>query len=140
MVAIEGTLNGAPFSAVLHPDGEGGHWLKIDRAMQQAAGVTAGDKVSLEVTPAAEEPEPVVPPDIRKMLSASPEAHAAWTRTTPLARRDWVQWITSGKKAETRATRIDKARDMLQSGKRRPCCFDRSGMYSKSLSCPVAAN
>ena len=28
--------------------------------------------------------------------------------------------------------------DMLAKGKRRPCCFDRSGMYAKSLSCPVA--
>ena len=34
--------------------------------------------------------------------------------------------------------RIGKACDMLAKGKRRVCCFDRSGMYSKSMSCPVA--
>ena len=38
----------------------------------------------------------------------------------------------------TDALRIDKGCDMLAKGKRRPCCFDRSGMYDKSLSCPVA--
>ena len=27
---------------------------------------------------------------------------------------------------------------VLAKGNRRPCCFDRSGMYAKSLSCPVA--
>lgn len=139
-VAVEGTLNGAAFSAALQPDGQGGHWLKIDRALQKAAGVKAGEKVLMEFTPASKEPEPEVPPDVRAMLRSSPSAHAAWKSTTALARRDWVQWITSGKKAETRAIRLDKARDMLEHGKRRPCCFDRSGMYSKSMSCPVAAD
>src|SRR5690606_22387249 len=56
-----------------------------------------------------------------------------------VARRDWIAWITSGKKAETRAKRIGVACDKLASGQRRACCFDRSGMYSKSMSAPVAA-
>jgi hypothetical protein len=34
--------------------------------------------------------------------------------------------------------RIASGCDMLAKGKRRPCCFDRSGMYAKSMSCPVA--
>lgn len=140
MVSVEGTLNGAPFAAALQPDGQGGHWLKIDRAMQKAAGVTAGKTVEIECTPSSTEPEPDVPPDVRAMLRSSPEAQSAWKSTTALARRDWIQWITSGKKAETRAIRIEKARDMLEHGKRRPCCFDRSGMYSKSLSCPTPAD
>ena len=62
-----------------------------------------------------------------------------WSEITPIARRDWIQWITSGKRAETRALRIDKACDMLAKGKRRPCCFDRSGMYGKSLTPPCPA-
>jgi hypothetical protein len=28
--------------------------------------------------------------------------------------------------------------NLLAKGKRRPCCFDRSGIYDKSLSCPIA--
>jgi hypothetical protein len=54
--------------------------------------------------------------------------------------RDWIHWITSGKRAETRVKRIQTACDMLAKGKRRACCFDRSGMYSKSLGCPEAAD
>ena len=57
---------------------------------------------------------------------------------TAVARRDWIQWIESAKREETRLKRIETACDMLANGKRRPCCFDRAGMYSKSLSCPVA--
>lgn len=147
MVSVEGTLNGAPFQATLAPDGEGGHWLKVDRALRarlKRGGGTvpeAGDEVSLEVAPLPpeREPEPEVPPDVRKALSAAPaKAREAWSDITPAARRDWIQWMISGKRADTRVKRIATACDMLAKGKRRPCCFDRSGMYSKSLECPIA--
>jgi len=98
-----------------------------------------GDTVTLEVTPVAEEPEPRVPPDLRKALTASPAALAQWSDITPVARRDWIHWITSGKQAETRVRRIANACGMLASGKRRACCFDRSGIYSKDFSAPTPA-
>lgn len=138
---MDGTLNGVPFRATLEPDGEGGHWLKVDRKLREAAGVEVGDVVTLEIAPVApsQEPEPRVPPDLRKALAgATKGAREAWSDITPVARRDWIQWIVSAKQAETRARRIGNACDMLAKGKRRPCCFDRSGMYGKSMSCPVA--
>ncbi|MBI5863655.1 MAG: DUF1905 domain-containing protein [Planctomycetes bacterium] len=144
-VTVEGTLNAAPFTATLQPDGEGGHWLKLDRKLREAAaesgtaGLNAGEVVTLEISPVAEEPEPTVPADLRKALAAAaPKAREVWTDITPAARRDFIHWITSAKKAETRAKRTATACDMLAKGKRRPCCFDRSGMYSKSQSCPAA--
>jgi len=136
---VEGTLNGRPLRATLEPDGQGGHWLKVDRKTGEAAGAKAGDVVTLEIAPVAEEPEPKVPPDLRKALAASPmKAREAWSDITPAARRDFIHWIVSPKRPETRVKRIETACDMLAKGKRRPCCFDRSGMYDKSLSCPVA--
>ncbi|MBL8879967.1 MAG: DUF1905 domain-containing protein [Phycisphaerales bacterium] len=138
-VAVRGVLNAAPFEATLEPDGDGSHWLKIDRKLRASAGAEPGDNVKVEISPATEEPEPVVPADLRKALaSAAPKAREAWADITPAARRDFIHWISSGKRAETRVKRIETACDMLAKGKRRPCCFDRSGMYSKSLSCPVA--
>ncbi len=50
-----------------------------------------------------------------------------------------IHWITSAKEEETRARRIKNACSMLAAGKRRVCCFDRSGFYNKSLSAPKAA-
>lgn len=75
------------------------------------------------VKPAAEVPEPVVPPDLRKALNAAPDAKVRWNDITPLARRDWIAWLNSVKQAETRKKRVERACDMLVSGKRRPCCF-----------------
>ena len=138
MTTVEGTINGFPFRATLEPDGQRSHWLKVNRKLREAANAQVGDVVTLEIAPLAEEPEPRVPADLRKALAAAPKARALWSEITPMARRDWIQWIVSAKQRETRARRVDNACAMLAAGKRRVCCFDRSGFYSKSLSSPKA--
>jgi Bacteriocin-protection, YdeI or OmpD-Associated/Domain of unknown function (DUF1905) len=141
MTAIEGTINGFPLQAVLEPDGQKSHWLKVSRKLSEGAGADAGDIVTLEIAPAPEEPEPEVPADLRKALAAAAlKVRAVWSDITPIARRDWIHWITSAKQPETRTRRVKNACSMLAAGKRRPCCFDRSGFYGKSLSAPKAAN
>ncbi len=138
MVSVKGSINGIAFQATLEPDGQKSHWLKVDRKICVAAGANAGDVVTLEITPLAEEPDPKIPPDLRKALAEAPQAKTIWRDITPLACRDWIHWITSAKHTETRTRRIRCTCSMLASGKRRPCCFDRSGFYSKSLRAPKA--
>ena len=126
--------------ATLEPDGQKSHWLKVDRKLSEVAGAEAGDVVALDIAPAAEEPEPAMPSDLRKALAAAAsKARTLWSDLTPIARRDWIHWITSARQPETRVRRIKNACSMLAAGKRRVCCFDRSGFYSKSLSTPKAA-
>ncbi len=139
MTTVEGTINGFPFRATLEPDGQKSHWLKVDRKMREAAGADPGDVVTLEIAPSEEVLEPKVPADLRKALAAVPKAKAVWSEITPKARIDWIHWIVSAKQAETRTRRIKNACSMLAAGKRRVCCFDRSGFYSKSMSSPKAA-
>src|SRR5262245_55917612 len=138
MTTVEGTINGFPFRATLEPDGQKSHWLKVNRKLSEAAGVDAGDVVTLEIVPEAL--EPTVPADLRKALAAvAPKARKLWSDITPIARTDWIHWIVSAKQPETRARRVVNACAMLAAGKRRVCCFDRSGFYSKSFSSPKAA-
>lgn len=136
---VEGTINGHHFQATLEPDGQLSHWLKVSRELCEASGAEAGDTVMLEVVPVAKEPEPDLPSDFREALASSPEAKAVWDATTTIARIDWNHWIESAKQAKTRESRIENACEMLASGKKRVCCFDPSGFYSKSLSAPKAA-
>lgn len=136
MTTVDGTLAGYPFQASLQPDGQGSHWLKVTRAMRDAAGVAQGDTVTLVMIPVAREPEPRVPADLRAALAAHPAALAQWAAITAVARRDSIQWITSGKRAGTRGKRIATACSMLAAGKRRICCFDRSGIYGKGFAAP----
>lgn len=155
-VTVRGILNAMPFQATLEPDGRGGHWLKVDgtiwlpsaHPLPPAEGggegppvLQPGDVVTLEIAPVPpdQEPEPKAPPDLRRALAAAPKkSRETWSDITPVARRDWIAWIVSAKQEATRARRITAACDMLAKGKRRPCCFDRSGMYGKGISCPVA--
>ena len=48
---------------------------------------------------------------------------AAWEDITPLARNEWICWIESARKAETRSRRIAWGCSSLKDGKRRPCCW-----------------
>ena len=123
MTMVEGTINGFPFRAALQPNGKASHRLTVNKAMHDAAGADAGDTVTVEITRAGEEPETRVPIDLRKALAAAPLAQAGWEDITPTARRDWIFSISSAKQPETRRRRIEKACDMLASGKRRLCCF-----------------
>ncbi len=136
---VEGMINGVPFQATLEPDGQKSHWLRVNRKLREAAGAKAGHVVTLEIAPPAKDPEPKVPADLRKALAAAPKARALWSTITPVARRYWIHWITSAKQPETRVRRVANACSMLAGGKRRVCCFDRSGFYSNSMSAPKAA-
>ena len=137
---MDGSINDATFKVTLQPDGRGSHWMKVTKNLREAAEAEVGDRVTLAITPVAEEPEPKVPADLKKALTNTPKAKAMWLDITPVARRDWIQWIVSAKKPETRDRRIATATDMLASGKRRVCCFDRSGIYSKTLAAPRSSN
>ena len=120
---VEGIINCYPFRMALESDGEEGHWLKVSEALREAAGAEIGEAVTVEITRVGEEAETRVPKEFSDALAKVPRAEAVWEKITPLARRDWILWIITAKQLETRASRIEKACDMLASGKRRVCCF-----------------
>lgn len=140
IASVDVVVAGPEFQDYVHPDGEGGHWLKFAPEIVAEHQLVAGMVVEIKLTPCAVEPEPKVPDDLAQALEQTPAARTTWDSTTAISRRDWIQWMTSGKKAETRGIRLEKAMDMLAKGKKRVCCYDRSGMYDKSLSCPAAAD
>lgn len=61
--------------------------------------------------------------DLRRAIQADPVARALWTDITPLARNEWICWVTSAKRTETRARRITVGIDKMHKGMRRPCCW-----------------
>lgn len=136
---VAGTFNDHPFQATLQPDGELSHWLKVGQDLCDASGAVVGSTVVVEIAPLTKEPEPTVPSDLNKAFAASPEARRVWDATTTIARLDWIHWIESAKQSKTRGSRVESTCDMLSSGKKRVCCFDQSGFYSKSLRAPEAA-
>lgn len=64
-----------------------------------------------------------IPADFRKAISSVPQVKALWEDITPLARNEWICWVISAKKEETRNIRIEKAVSKMKGGMRRPCCW-----------------
>lgn len=64
-----------------------------------------------------------MPADLHKVLNSTSAVKTAWQDITPLARNEWICWIESAKKPETRSNRIKRTRDELIEGMRRPCCW-----------------
>lgn len=133
---VKVAMNGHQFEALLEPDGQKSHWFRIEARELESARASIGREAEFEISALEQEPEPEVPGDLAGALKAAPESQATWDATTTIARIDWIHWITSAKQASTRAERISNACEMLASGKKRVCCFDPSGFYSKAFSAP----
>ena len=64
-----------------------------------------------------------VPTDLREALISDSKALVAWEALTPLARNEWICWITFVKKEETRKEHVKRTTSELKEGVRRPCCW-----------------
>lgn len=58
-----------------------------------------------------------------KALLSDARARSAWESLTPLARNEWICWVTFVKKEETRVEHVERTVTELKEGKRRPCCW-----------------
>jgi len=134
-VAVHGTINGVEFQTVLEPDGNFGHWMRVDDTLQHAAGISAGDTATLDIEVTRDWPEPSVPQDLATALAAAPQKiQDLWNQITPMARWEWVRWVNATKNPDTRRRRVDVSISKMKSGKRRPCCFNLSACTDPDLS------
>jgi hypothetical protein len=78
------------------------------------------NKINLKIATGAVH---AVPTDLKKALAANTKSLAQWNHLTPLARNEWICWVTFVKKDETRKHHIKRAISELKEGKRRPCCW-----------------
>lgn len=133
-VAARAQANGSDFTTVIEPDGMRGHWIDVRDELAPQLHAEEGETVTVSLTPTQEWPETAIPEDFGAALDAAPELTEVWTGLTPMARWEWVRWIKATKNAATRARRVEAAISKLESGKRRPCCFDLSSCTDPELS------
>lgn len=133
---VEGLIGGFPFRAPVEPNDGSGLHIVFSAALLGAIRAEVGDSVDVEITRIDDEPEVRHPSDLVAALARAPDARAVWPGLTPMARREWVRWVCSAKKLDTRASRIETACDMLAHGKRRPCCFPGINFVTHGLVAP----
>jgi uncharacterized protein YdeI (YjbR/CyaY-like superfamily) len=64
-----------------------------------------------------------IPEDLRRSILSSNQVQELWNSLTPLSRNEWICWVISVKKEETRIEHIKRVSEDLLKGKRRPCCW-----------------
>ncbi len=64
-----------------------------------------------------------MPRDLGMAISSDLKARKAWENITPLAKNEWICWVISVKRAETRKEHVQRTVAELKEGKRRPCCW-----------------
>jgi len=134
-VAVHGTINSTVFQTVLEPDGDSGHWMRVDDRLRHAAGLSAGDTAAVGIQVTRDWPEPGVPEDLAAALAAAPQQiQDLWHEITPMARWEWVRWVSATRNPGTRGRRVEVSISKMQSGKRRPCCFNLSACTDPDLS------
>jgi hypothetical protein len=134
-VAVQGTIDGHEFQTVLEPDGYSGHWMRVDEKLQQTAGICGGDTATLEIESTKVWPEPNVPQDFEAALAAAPpRIQDLWNDITPMARWEWVRWVNATKNPDTRRRRVEVSMSKMNSGKRRPCCFNLAACTDPDVS------
>jgi uncharacterized protein YdeI (YjbR/CyaY-like superfamily) len=64
-----------------------------------------------------------VPSDLSLVLGKNKSVTEKWEDLTPLSRNEWICWVITNKRPETRKNHIQRTATELLAGKRRPCCW-----------------
>lgn len=61
--------------------------------------------------------------DLQAAIRSDPRILELWEGLTPLGRNEFICWVDDAKQPATRRRRIDRTREELLEGKKRPCCW-----------------
>jgi hypothetical protein len=116
-VPVRGTINGFPFRSSLMPMG-GCHGMPINQALRKGAGVEDGDTISVVMERDDAERTVEVPAILKKELAKNKTAQANWEELSFTSQKEIALSINGAKQEETRARRLAKVTDILNTGKK----------------------
>lgn len=113
---VAGTINSIPVRGTLGALGQA-YFLRLGAAWMRDCKIEVGESVSVVLSlegPQAEN----ISVDIAKALSENKKAKLFFDDIPTFYRKNFIRWIESAKRAETRAKRIDEMIKLLLEGKR----------------------
>jgi hypothetical protein len=119
-VKVKAWFDGYPYRGVLANMGTGCHLIIIRKDIRQAIGKNPGDKITVELERDTEERLVEIPNDLKKGFSQSKKAEAFFNSLSYTNRKEYVVWITTAKKTETREKRLSDTIQKLLQGKKNP--------------------
>ena len=119
-VNVKATIAGFPYRGLLVRMGTEDHILIVLKDIRKKAGVTIGDEIEVEVEEDTEPRVVVIPEDVKQALAEHPEEGEFFEKLSYSGRKEYIFWIESAKRAETRQNRIAKMIDLIKQGKKSP--------------------
>jgi hypothetical protein len=117
-IPVAGTVNEAPFRALLVPRGDGCHRLFLDTKIRRAARADAGSPVQCTLRPDRESRELPIPDDFLEAFADEPGTRQVFLGLTQARRREMLMFIEKARRAETRAVRIARLIGWLREQRR----------------------
>jgi len=90
-----------------------GHFVLVNKKMQKAAGAGVGAMVDFAIAPDLEEREPVVPPELAKLLKGEKRLAKWFEGLSESTRWEIGKWIMGVKSAEARQRRAEQMAERL---------------------------
>jgi hypothetical protein len=113
---VSGAINDCAVRGPLRYDGAA-YFLPLGPAWRRDNNLDAGDSVNVVLD--AEGPQVEgMSADVASALAAEPQARAFFEGLSTFYRKNYIRWIESAKRPETRAERIEKMVHLLKAGKR----------------------
>jgi uncharacterized protein YdeI (YjbR/CyaY-like superfamily) len=113
-IKVQGEINGFAFTATLFPDGQGHHFLIVNKKMlsggKTAAGLTAKFRIQLDTSPRIT----VAPPaELLRELAQSKRLLKFFESFSPSRRHELSKWIAQCKTSEARTRRSEQIAELL---------------------------
>jgi len=112
-IKVKGTINNVPYRSTLLPHGDGTFFMVVNKTIRDQLGVHVGDSVSVEMMIDADLREVPLPELFEKTLRKNPKKQAIFEKLSYSHKKQYVEWIMTAKKEETRKQRIQQAIGML---------------------------
>jgi hypothetical protein len=117
-VPVRGTMNRFSFRNSLMPEGDGTHFMMVNKGLQKGAKAKPSDTVAVVIELDKALRTVILPKDLKSALSRTTALRRAFAALPYSRQKEFVDWVMQAKKPETRTRRIQKTLEMLAAGQR----------------------
>ncbi len=111
---VKGEINGFAFGTTLFPDGNGGHFLLVNKKLQSGGKTRTGMTAKFQLVPDLAPPKAVeTPEELLRELSQSKRLLKFYESLSKSIRKYIVQWVAEGKQQETRVRRAQQLAERM---------------------------
>jgi uncharacterized protein YdeI (YjbR/CyaY-like superfamily) len=112
-IKVKVEINGCSFRTSLFPTAEGVHILLVNKRMQKAARVRAGDSARFQIERDIQKRVVTVPDPLKRILAEDRSFRRWYDQLNHSTRNDIAMWVSEPKSAEARVRRAEQIAERL---------------------------